>query len=143
MLRVVLDTNVFISGILSQKGPPGLILKAWQEQIFDLIVSKEILREIEQVFFYEKIKKRHGWNDKEIRAFVSSIPLFAIMTPGKEKAKVRLKDHADEKFLIASQEGKADFLVTGDKELLRLKNYQGTEILSPNDFVKNILRGKI
>ena len=143
MLKVVLDTNVFISGILTSQGPPGFILKAWREQVFDLIVSKDILKEIEQVLFYRKIRKRHGWSDKEIKAFIGAIPLFAIIVPGKEKAKVRLKDHADEKFLIASQEGKADFLVTGDKELLRLKNYQGTEILSPNDFVKNVLRGKI
>ena len=140
MFRVVLDTNVFISGILSPKGPPGLILKAWEDQIFDLIVSEPILKEMERVLRYEKIRKRHGWNDKEIKAFIRVIPLFAILTPGKTKLKKRLKDPEDEKFLIAALEGEADYLVTGDSQLLKVENYQGTEIIRPRDFISLLKR---
>ncbi len=122
MLRIVLDTNVFISGILSPQGIPALILKYWKDQAFDIIISKEILGEIDAVLKYPKIRKRHGWSDKEIEAFVRTIPLFAIFTPGRLRIRTQLNDPEDKKFLTAALEGKADYLVTGDKELLRLKN---------------------
>jgi putative PIN family toxin of toxin-antitoxin system len=141
MIRVVLDTNVFISGILTPKGYPGKILKAWREQKFDLVVSEKILEEIESVLKYEKIAHRHGWSDREITAFVKSIRLFAVMTPGKHKTGISFIEHEDEKFLAASYEGKADYLITGDKRLLSLRIYEGTEIITPKKFVEIILEG--
>ena len=57
-MRIVLDANVFISGLLSKQGPPGQILDAWLEGQFSLFVSPPIVAEIQRVLAYPRIRAR-------------------------------------------------------------------------------------
>ncbi len=63
MIRVVLDTNVIVSGILTEKGAAAKILKAWFEDRFHLVTFRAILEEFGRVLRYPKISRRHDWSD--------------------------------------------------------------------------------
>ena len=115
-MRVCLDTNVLISGIF-WKGIPGKILDLWIEDRFDLIGTLSILGE------YQRILKRLGqavderlaqkWIEVLIEKMIIIIPAPSV--------KRWSRDIHDDKFVEGSLAGKADYLVTGDKDLLDLK----------------------
>ena len=63
-MRVVLGANVLVSAILSPRGTPAQILNAWRAEQFDLVISEAILAEIDRVFRYPKIAKRHRWSEE-------------------------------------------------------------------------------
>lgn len=65
-MKVVLDTNIFISGLLLPKGVPGRIVQAWRQSQYSLILSESMLSEIEQVLNYPKIKRRLDWSPSKL-----------------------------------------------------------------------------
>ena len=138
MTRAVLDANVFVSGIISAQGVPGRILDAWRADQFHLVISYAILQEIERVLQYPKIARRHQWSNDERRNFLAELTLFASLTPGDIRVQVIAECPADDRYLECALEGRADYVVSGDRHLLQLKTYQGISIISPRLFL-NIL----
>lgn len=139
-LLAVLDTNVLISSALKIKESiPDQILQALKNQKFILITSPEILKEIEDVLSRKKIRKITKMTDEEIKRFIEDIIDIAFVVPGDVIVQAVGKDPDDDKFIAGAVEGKADYIVSGDKPLLNLKEYQRIKIVSPADFVK-ILR---
>lgn len=135
MLKAVLDTNLFISGLLTPKGPSAKILTEWKTGAFDLVVSIPILHEIQRVIFYPKIKNKLSWANLEIAEFLYSLAQFSIMTSGQTKVDVIKDDPTDNKYLACALEGNADYIVTGDQHLLKVGEYEGTKIISPREFL--------
>jgi hypothetical protein len=138
MIRAVLDANVVVSGILSQKGIPGTILRAWREERFELVTTEAILEEITRVLRYPKIAKRHEWSEKHIAAFVEDLRHLAILTPGELRLAVVREDPSDDRYLECALEGEAEYIVTGDRHLLELGQLRGTEIVKPAAFLQLI-----
>lgn len=134
MLKAVLDANLFISGLLTPKGPSAKILSQWRVGAFDLVVSIPILHEIQRVIFYPKIKKRLSWTNSEIIEFLRGLSQFSIMVSGQTKVNVIKDDPTDNKYLACAFEGKADYIVTGDQHLLKVREYKGTKIITPREF---------
>ena len=129
-LKVVMDTNVFVSGVFFS-GPPYKILQAWQSGEFELVVSSEILDEYRRVG--EILAEEHP-----------SIDLSPILNFVIEHAKVyksvKLKepvceDPDDDKFIACALSSGSRIIISGDKHLLKVSGYQGIEILKPRDFV--------
>ncbi len=118
MIRAVLDANVFVSGILQPQGAPGAVLAAWREDRFRLLASMDILRELGRVLAYLRISRRHRWSRGTIRTFVESVARSAFLTPGGLRLRVVVRDPDDDGYLECAVEGLADFLVTGDSQLL-------------------------
>lgn len=141
MLKVVIDTNVFVSATITEKGKPAQILKAWREKKLEVIISPEILKEIGQVVFRHKIKKISFWTEKERYQFIEDLARICILTPGSLQLKQAVKHTQDHKFLIAAMEGKADYIVSGDYHLRNLGIYEGIKIVSANEFLQ-ILENK-
>ncbi len=139
MLKAVLDTNLFISGLLTTKGNPAKILNRWKAGFFDLVISLPILKEIEGVILYPKINKRLNWTDTETNEFLLGLAQFSIMVSGEAKVDVIREDPTDNKYLACAQEGQADYIVTGDQHLLKVNKYKGTKIVTPKEFLE-ILR---
>jgi putative PIN family toxin of toxin-antitoxin system len=135
MLKAVLDANLFISGLLTPKGPSAKILNLWRVGVFDLVISIPILHEIQRVIFYPKIKKRHSWTNSKIIEFLHDLSHFSIMVSGQTKVDLIKDDPTDNKFLACAFEGNADYIVTGDQHLLKVKGYKGTKIISPKEFL--------
>ena len=141
MLKVVIDTNVFVSATITEKGKTSQILKAWREKKLEVIISPEILKEIGQIIFKSKIKKISFWTDKERYQFIKDLAKICIFTSGSLKLKKAIKHAPDRKFLVAAVEGKADYIVSGYRHLRDLKIYEGIKIASVAEFLQ-ILENK-
>ena len=136
-IRAVVDANVFISGAIRQEGPPGQILAAWRAGRFELVTSAEINEEILEALNRPRIRENYHIHDRiiDIGAILYT---RAILVDPKHRIEVS-RDPDDNKFLEAGIEGKARYLVTGDKkDLLGLKEYQGIQIITPAQFLKLI-----
>jgi len=134
-MRVVLDTNVVISATLIKGGNEDRILRAWQRGAFQLVVSRQILEEMGRVLFYERIRKFQWMDDADVVALLQILAAESVLVAGRLKVKAS-RDPADDKFLAAAVEGKAEYVVTGDKDLLVLKAYRRVEIVTPGRFIR-------
>jgi len=130
--RIVLDTNVFLSALIFD-GECSKLVPLWQKGEFLYLLTRPILDEYVRALSYPKFQLA----DREIKALVEEDLLPFVEVVQETKGAVpRLKDRDDEKFLSAALGGKADILVTGDKELLSLKNIGRATIESPGDYLK-------
>ena len=94
-MKVVLDTNVLVSGLMYPKSVPGRIVSAWREGRFDLIVSVQQLTEIGRVLAYPKIRRILRWDDETIGRFLRQLLLRAETVEPDAMAGVELRDAAD------------------------------------------------
>ena len=116
-LRVVLDSNVLVSGLAYPSSVPGRIVGAWQRGGLDVVLSKYILDEMVRVLPKLSHNKR---SPAEIRDLADSFMLMAeIVEPGGE-LEASLRDRKDQPILGTLLAAQADHLITGDKDLLAL-----------------------
>jgi putative PIN family toxin of toxin-antitoxin system len=136
-LRVVLDTNVFVSGLISPQGYPAAILKALRSGQFTLLSSPPVNEEIIEVLNRPRIRDRYGIGD---RIFDVSFILWEVAELVLHLPEVKVcSDPDDDKFLATAVGGKADYLVTGDiADLLHLREYKGVTVVSPRDFISRL-----
>lgn len=136
-MRAVLDANIYVSALICPKSPPGRILQRFIDQRdFELIVSPAILREIEVVLFYPKIRKYLKVVPDEAKSWVLSIGMLAMIVAGNLEVNVVKGDLSDNKYIAAALEGSADYIVSGDHHLLQIGEHQGIWILAPSAFLK-------
>lgn len=140
MLKVVLDANLFVSATLTEKGHPASIIDAWREGKFELIISTSILKEIRRVVFYPKVRKASPWTDEEVENLLKDIEKSGIKTPENIKLEIVEKDPTDDKYITAAVEGKAAYIITGDRHLLDLRVYKEIEIIRPAEFLRILER---
>ena len=135
-LRVVLDTNVLLSGIAYPSSVPGKILAAWRHGSVDVLLSDYILDELRRVL--PRLAHRHGLTAAEIDDLVDVLSIQAeIIAPLPDREpEPALRDGDDQPvlgaLLAARQTSGTDYLVTGDKDLLALAAQY--PILAPADF---------
>lgn len=135
MLRAVLDTNVFISGVKSQTTPPGQILDAWRAQKFVLVTSPQLLAEIQEVLLRPTILQLLHKSSSEVLSFVQKLNQRTYVTHGNLQVAV-LKDDPDDNIILAcAEEGMATYLVTGNKKHFPFTDYKGIAIVSPREFL--------
>ena len=138
MFRVVLDANQFVSAILSPYGPPAKILNAWREGIFELVTSSSIIDEIRRVLNYPRLSKIHKKSPEEIDLFLEELAVLSFSTPEKLSLSIVVDDPTDDKYLVAALEGEARFIVTGDSDLLKIREYEGIRIVTAREFLKEL-----
>ena len=135
-MRAVIDTNVFVSGLMLPKSTPGRIINAWRSGHFSLVLSEPTLAEISTVLSYPKIRRRIDWNDDAISSYVMLLRFEAEIFDIRKTTAHVPRDGKDNMVLATLLASKADCLVTGDADLLALA---GTyPILTPADFVGRI-----
>jgi putative PIN family toxin of toxin-antitoxin system len=135
MIRVVLDTNLFVSALLKPGSVPDIIIWLVREEKLLLILSESICEEIQRVLTYPKIRCRLTASDDDLRAFMAKIRSVALFTDGVLALPVLDADPDDTKYLVCAVEGRADFIISGDHHLTDLKVYQGIRIVTPADFL--------
>jgi len=136
-VQIVLDTNIYISFLLSKKQSPVLkILHHWQKGKFVVLLSKPILKELTRVLTSKKIFKLINLKKEEIKQYLQFIVTHSLMIEPHSDFKKISKDPTDNKFLNLAKDGRAEYIVTGDKHLLDLKTFQGVKILTPTQFTK-------
>ena len=132
-MRLVVDTNILVSALLSVTSSPARIILLWRAGRFDLLTAAEQLDELARVTRYPKIRERltpavAGRLVNDLRGL--AVTLDALPA-------VDVSPDADDNYLLAiAMAGSADFLVTGDKrDLLGLGTHAGTRIISARDFL--------
>ncbi len=139
-MRVVLDTNVIISATLARGGNEDRILRAWRRGRFDLVLSPPILEEIGRALFYEKLERRRWMSEEEVAALLQALAQASDLVSGRMAVKAS-RDPEDDKFLAAAIEGDAEYVVTGDRDLLVLGRYRDVRIVTPAVFLRILRRG--
>jgi putative PIN family toxin of toxin-antitoxin system len=134
-MRIVLDTNVFISGIFFT-GPPYEILKAWRDGRVQLLVSPSILDEYRRIGGELALK----FQGVDLKAILDLLTVQAEIVLAPSLPPVIRNDPTDDKFLEAAVAGNASHIISGDKHLLTLSEFQGIQILKPKGFVQRYLK---
>jgi len=133
MIRVVLDTNVYLSGIIFG-GKPKTILTLTRRSQLKNYTSPKILLELSQ-----KLQQKFLWSTQDIQNVMKAISMSSTLVKPTISLSVVHEDSTDNKILECAETAKADFVITGDKHLLNLKKWKSTEIVTPSEFIVRIL----
>lgn len=133
-LRVVLDTNVLLSGLAYPASFPGKIVAAWRRGALDVVLSDFIIEELRRVL--PRLAHRHGLRSAEIDDLLDILSIQAEMLTPQAADEAALRDTNDlpvlGTLLAAIRQGGIDYLISGDKDLLALGDRY--PILSPAEF---------
>jgi len=128
MLRVVLDSNVYISALLFT-GIPHKILNLAIEGKIKLIISREIIEETVGV-----LRNKFYWPDHNINKFIRRISHICEIVKINQKLEIIKNDDSDNRILECAVNGNANLIISGDKHLLSLKIFEGIPIRNPKYF---------
>jgi uncharacterized protein len=131
VLRVTADTNVIISG-LNFSGNPRRVLEMAADGAIDLAVSDAILDEVEEVLRRDKF----SWPEEEIDKAIRYISHFAKHVEPTQRIDVVKEDPTDNRIIECAAARGSEYLVTGDKHLLKVGQYQGVKIVTPAEFIQ-------
>jgi putative PIN family toxin of toxin-antitoxin system len=118
-LRIVVDTNLFVSATINKLGQPRRLLLAWYARRFDVLVSDSQRAELVDVFGRPRIVVRYGLTAEELTELFDALNGATLITPSPS-IPVSVRDVKDEHILAPARGGGADYLVSGDKDLLVL-----------------------
>lgn len=137
-MKVVLDTNVFVSGVFFG-GAPGKVLEAWRDGVLEIVISSEIIEEYVRVG--EELATQFSGVDLEpALELVAAAATLVLAAPLPEPVS---RDPDDDKFLACALAAEAELIVSGDKDLLDVSPYDGITVLGPRAFVDTVLaRGR-
>jgi putative PIN family toxin of toxin-antitoxin system len=133
-MKVVVDTNVFLSGVFFA-GHPYAILNAWRHDRIELILSAEILAEYQETA--ERLSKTYP--DIDFTTWIELVVLRASLVVAPALPNQVCTDPDDDKFLACALAGGATVVASGDRALLRVSGYLDIEVLSPAVFVAKYL----
>jgi uncharacterized protein len=133
-MRVILDTNVLVSGIFFS-GPPYQILKAWNEGKLQLVLSPEILGEYRRVA--ESLAEQFPAID--LGPILELITITAEMFAAQELPEPVCADLDDDKFLACALASKGRIVISGDRHLLQVSGFRGIQVVRPREFVDEYL----
>jgi len=134
-MKIVLDTNVFISGIFFS-GPPSKILQAWRDLKIQIILSEEIIEEYQRVA--EELSSKFSAVD--IDRIIELLTIYGEVFETKNISVSVCEDPDDNKFIECAIASNSKLIVSGDKHLLNITGYQGILVLKPRDFIDNHLK---
>ena len=140
-MKIVLDTNVLVSAIISKLGQSARILHliSMVEEI-ELILSEPILEEFKDVLSRDEVKTRFDYSTSDIESFAKAINAISTIVEIKSNFKVIKEDPKDDIVLNMAYDGKAEYIVSGDHHLQNLKKFKGIKIVSPKQIMKIITK---
>lgn len=133
-MRIVLDTNIFVSGIFWEGNYCSQIIEAWRTRQFILISSLSIIEELITILRTFKIQL----DEEIILEWQRMIIENSLLVESVEKISVVKADPKDDKFIEAAISGDAQYIVSQDFHLLKIGEYQGVRIITPQEFLKLI-----
>jgi len=137
-VRAVADTNVLVSGLI-WSGPPASFLDAASRRAFHLLTSEELLAELEGVLSRPHLESRLRVRGRTVAEVMAKQRVLATrVTPAEIAPPAALRDLRDLPVLRCAVGGEAQTIVTGDKDLLTLKEFQGVVIVTPRMFLATI-----
>ena len=141
-MKVVFDTNVVITSYLAPQSICATLMNCWHTEVFDLVVSDPLLQEYQAVLNYPKIQKHTRMTPTEMQQAIRNFRQFALLVEPKEEITVVERDRDDNKIIACALAGEAEYIVTGDNDLLSMKAYRGIRILTPAAFLAYLEQSK-
>lgn len=134
-MRIVLDTNVFISGVFFSSSPYK-ILDAWRDEKVNIVLSEEIFNE------YQRVARELSEQFKgvDISTFLDLLTVNAIWVEAPQLPFNVSTDPDDDKFLSCALASRTKVIVSGDKHLLVVSGYRGIEVVKPRTFIEKYLK---
>jgi putative PIN family toxin of toxin-antitoxin system len=134
LLRAVLDANVYISAIIQPGGTPGRLVERFlRDEAFEIVLAPAIVDEVLRALAYPKVRKLLRGADAQI--WLEDLVVLADLVAGAQQLSGVCKDPDDDKYVAAALEGRAAYVVTGDRAFLALKEHAGVEIVTPRAFL--------
>jgi putative PIN family toxin of toxin-antitoxin system len=132
-MRIILDTNIIVSGLISEHGAPAQLLNAWTDKVFHLVTSATQLTEIQSVTHRPSV--RPLITPAHAGRFINDLHRFATVLDRLPLVE-RSRDPNDNYLLAMAEAGGAEYLVTGDKrDVLSLERHGNTRILTAKAMV--------
>lgn len=130
MTKAVFDTNIFISALLFPGSVPEKIYLLAIDRKIELCISPAIMVELA-----DKLRSKFGANEDEIARTLKQLARISTVVRPDKRLRI-IEDDPDNRILECALEAKTDFIVSGDKHLLRLKSYQGIPIVKASRFFR-------
>lgn len=131
VLRIVFDTNIFVSSIFWERGNPHHLVELAIEGKIEVFTSAEILEELTDVLIRDFEE-----SDESVFAYLAFVLKYAEVVEPAEKVGIVKEDADDNKIIECAIACKADYIVSGDKHLLRLKRYKKTDVISAAELIR-------
>jgi uncharacterized protein len=132
--RVVLDANQLVSSLLSTQGLQRQLIDAWRQRAFLLLLGPGQIDEVAEVLTRPKIRKKYPIPPQDLEAFLHLLRADALLLP-EGKGPGVCRDPDDDSLLGCAAAGSANYLVSGDRDLLAVGRYQGVTILTAREFL--------
>jgi len=134
-VRVILDTNVFVSGVFFT-GPPARILEAWNAGRLSLVISPDILDE----YYRVGIQLAEQYSEVDLNPAIALLAVEAEIVEASKLAEPVSEDPDDDKFLACAKSADVSVIVSGDKHLLAVSGWESIDVLTPRQFVDRYLK---
>jgi hypothetical protein len=140
-MRIVLDTNVLVSAFISKRGQPARLLDlllTFPE--IQLVVSDPILEELGDVLSREEVRQRFHYSIRDIKSFVRAVRNVSVRVKIKSDFDVVAEDPKDNVILNTAYDARADYVVSGDRHLQKLRRFKGVRVVNPNQMMKVLIK---
>ncbi len=137
-MRVILDTSIIVSGLITPYGTASEVIDRWIDGEFTLLYSPAIMDELSDVLNRTWLKERLARLSDHIPEFLTTIAVLGEPVTGYSNVQGHIRDPFDEMFLACARLGSADVIVSLDKDLLSLGQFESTDILRPKEFLQII-----
>jgi putative PIN family toxin of toxin-antitoxin system len=135
MLRIVLDSSVLVSGFLTEGGTTATLLSRYLQGDFALCSSRWIVGETERALLRPQNTRRYRYQPEDVRQFLDGLARSAQMFPDAPEVPAVTRDPSDDQVIACALAAQADYLVTGDHDMLVLGTYEGIRIVTPRQFL--------
>lgn len=136
-MKITIDTNILVSSTFWSGDSDRILDKAEKREI-ELVLSEDIISEFLKVLDYEEIQSKIQNKNLEMRRSIEKIASISTIVEPKQKLYVIKDDPDDNIILECAIEGSVDYIVSNDKHLLKLGEFQGIKIVKPDEFLNII-----
>ncbi len=140
MLRAVVDTNILIRALIKPRGTVGPMLAYLAAGSYVILYSEPLLDELLAKLALPRIREKYSLDDEVVQGTVALLALRGELVSPTRHVKV-CRDRRDDMFIEAAVAGNAQYLVTGDDDLLVLKQFETVRIVSPRTFLAALTHG--
>ncbi len=133
-----MDTNVLVSGLISIQSPPRYLINGWLGGRFILVTSLYQVQEVNHVLAYPRIAGRIQLEAQEVEMVLAGLLAEAEIVPGHLQLPGVTRDPKDDAIVACAREGGADYIVSGDQDLLVLGEYEGIQVVTPRWFLESL-----
>ena len=134
VLTAVIDSTVLVSAFLTEGGVSAELLRFARAGVFLVFLSEDILTETEHTLGYDRIRERYTYTDDDVADFLNRLRIAATLVDQLPELAV-VRDPNDDMVVATAQRAQAAYIVTRDRDLLTLQQYEDITIITPEAFI--------